>query len=43
MLIEKCFAKVYGSYEDLDSGISDEGFKIITGAPVNFYYAPEMK
>lgn len=38
MLIEKAFAKVYGSYKEIESGSPLESFFILTGAPCEQYY-----
>ena len=36
MLLEKCFAKVYGSYKAIDLGNLSEGFRALTGAPTEY-------
>lgn len=36
-MLEKCFAKIYGSYEKIESGIPEEALKTLTGAPVITY------
>jgi hypothetical protein len=36
MLLEKIFAKVFGSYKAIESGTSEEAFFALTGAP-NIY------
>ncbi len=33
MLLEKCWAKNFGSYRAIESGSSKEGFMALTGAP----------
>lgn len=33
MLVEKCWAKVFGSYQKISGGFSDEAFNFLTGAP----------
>ena len=33
MLLEKCWAKIFGSYRSIVSGSSKEGFLALTGAP----------
>lgn len=33
MLLEKCWAKIFGSYKGIESGSSKEGFVALTGAP----------
>lgn len=33
MLLEKCWAKVYGSYMAIEKGSPKEGFMAISGAP----------
>jgi len=33
MLLEKCWAKVFGSYKNIEAGSSKEGFIALTGAP----------
>ena len=33
MLLEKCWAKVFGSYKAIEAGSSKEGFIALTGAP----------
>ena len=37
MLLEKAWAKVNGSYEDTITGIVSEGFRVLTGAPCDYY------
>ena len=37
MLIEKCFAKVYGSYNAIYSGTGDEAFRVLTGAASDYH------
>lgn len=39
MLIEKCWAKIYGSYQNIDSGTPTEGFRALTGAPSDYVLA----
>ena len=39
MLLEKCWAKVFGSYHAIDSGTPTEGFRAITGAPAQYITA----
>jgi hypothetical protein len=39
MLLEKCWAKVFGSYESIDSGTPTEGFRAISGAPSEYVSA----
>ena len=36
MLLQKCWAKIYGSYEAIDSGTASEGFQALTGAPTEY-------
>ena len=33
MLLEKAWAKAYGSYDAIDGGLSSEGLTAISGAP----------
>ncbi len=33
MLLEKCWAKIFGSYKAIEKGSSKEGFIALTGAP----------
>lgn len=33
MLLEKAWAKVYGSYDNIHSGYNDEGLNAVSGAP----------
>jgi hypothetical protein len=33
MLLEKCWAKNFGSFTAIESGSSKEGFMALTGAP----------
>lgn len=33
MLIQKCWAKEFGSYKAIEAGSSKEGFMALTGAP----------
>lgn len=33
MLLEKCWAKIFGSYKSIIAGSSKEGFLALTGAP----------
>ena len=33
MLLEKCWAKIFGSYKNIEAGSSKEGFLALTGAP----------
>jgi len=37
MLIEKCFAKVYKSFEAIHGGTAFEAFFILTGAPYEIH------
>lgn len=39
MLIEKCWAKIFGSYQSIDSGTPTEGFRALTGAPSEYVSA----
>ena len=43
MLLEKCWAKVYGSYQAIGSGSSKEGFMALTGAPCEVVSQKENK
>lgn len=36
MLLEKCWAKIYGSYKAIESGTPTEGFRAFTGAPAEY-------
>lgn len=33
MLLEKAWAKVYGSYDNIHAGYNDEGLNAVSGAP----------
>lgn len=33
MLLEKAWAKVYGSYDNIHSGYNEEGLNALSGAP----------
>lgn len=41
MLLEKAWAKVYGSYDNIHSGYNEEGLNAISGAPSIFVTAKE--
>lgn len=36
MLIEKAYAKVFGSYEVIESGLTGIGLNALTGAPYEY-------
>lgn len=36
MLIEKAYAKVFGSYEIIESGLTGVGMNALTGAPFEY-------
>ena len=37
MLIEKCFAKVYGSFNAIYAGTAEEAFRVLTGAASDYH------
>jgi calpain-15 len=37
MLLEKAWAKVFGSYRGIELGYSNEGFTALSGAPSEIY------
>jgi hypothetical protein len=37
MLLEKAWAKINGSYENTIAGSTSEAFRVLTGAPVDYY------
>lgn len=41
MLLEKAWAKVYGSYDNIHSGYNDEGLNAVSGAPSIFVSSQE--
>ncbi len=43
MLLEKCFAKVYGSFQAIDGGQEMEAFFALTGAPSIFIQFKDEK
>lgn len=43
MLLEKAWAKLHGSYENIDLGSSLEAFVALTGAPCKYIRQEEEK
>lgn len=42
MLVEKAWAKIFGSYQRIESGTVGEALPSLTGAPTNFHYHQEF-
>jgi calpain-15 len=37
LLLEKAYAKVYGSYEKIESGLAGHALRDLTGAPYEYF------
>ena len=43
MLLEKAWAKAYGSYDAIDGGQNDEGLTAISGAPASMFFTHQKR
>ena len=43
LILEKAWAKVYGSYQRIEAGLSGEAFNALTGCPYKFYRHSDLK
>lgn len=43
MLLEKCYAKMFGSFHAIDGGNSGEAFLVLTGAPIDYINLADEK
>lgn len=43
LLLEKAWAKIYGSYQRIEAGTTGEALTVLTGAPTSFIYHKEKK
>lgn len=38
LILEKAWAKIYGSYQRIEAGTTGEALPVLTGAPVDFFF-----
>jgi calpain-15 len=43
LLLEKAWAKVYGSYQRIEAGTTGEALPCLTGSPTEFFFHAEVK
>lgn len=41
LILEKAWAKIYGSYQRIEAGTTGEALPVLTGAPVDFFFHEE--
>jgi len=42
LLLEKAYAKIYGSYSAIEVGYIEQGFRDLTGAPSESFHADNI-
>ena len=43
LLLEKAWAKIYGSYENIEAGYTREALYALTGAPTKVFYIEDLR